>query len=143
MSRFIDSPLVLIILPVPAIVLQLISPPVDTTSAMWILYLTNAVRFIYFLPYMLFGIYYSISNRNLNNSKVLVIIYLVAIIGYAPIAIFMGNRYMTSMVSIEAVFVGIGSKNMGLFLGKCHKMWIVIALIYSIWHWIYKVTPIV
>jgi hypothetical protein len=139
---FIDSPLSLtLFMPLPAIFLQLVSPPVDTTGSMWVLYLSNAVRFIFFLPYVLAGIYYVISRYDNKQLNMLIIIYFIAIIAYAPVAIFFGNRYMISMASVEAVFAGIGSCNISIFQ-KWQRIWIVAAFIYSIWHWIYKVTPV-
>jgi hypothetical protein len=139
--RFIDSPLLLVFLPLPAIVLQLFSPPVRTAGDMWVLYWLNAVRFIFFLPYILSGIFYIISNINNKQLSVLMIIYLIAIIAYAPIAIFMGNRYMISMISIEAVFMGIGFCNVKQF-NNWQRIWVVVAFSYTMWHWLYRVTSI-
>jgi hypothetical protein len=140
MSRFTESPtLLLALLPLPAIALQLISPPVNTTTHMWVLYWANALRFVFLLPYLLAGIYYILSERNNRPLNFLLILYLLGMLAYAPIAVFSGNRYMLSMVSLEAVFAGIGSDRPALFQ-RYYRAWVVLAAAYCIWYWIYNVT---
>jgi len=69
------------------------------------------------------------------------IVYFIAIIAYAPIAVFAGNRYIISMVSLEAVFAGLGSQHYGQS-NTWQIVWIGSTLLYSIWHWLYKVVPV-